>query len=79
MTLSTTLYNNRDFQENHATIQSQKQEQGLFNTLFSQEVCEILPGSSVSQHTDETWHEIPSIIMYLPGKCENKMQLFQKK
>lgn len=54
MTLSTTLYNNRDFQENHATIQSQKQEQGLFNTLFSQEVCEILPGSSVSQHTDET-------------------------
>lgn len=47
-------YNTRHFQESRATIQRQKQEQGLFKTLFSQEkVREDLSGLSVSQHTDE--------------------------
>lgn len=73
-------YNTRHFQESRATIQRQKQEQGLFKTLFSQEkVREDLSGLSVSQHTDEIWHEIPSTTMYLLRKCENKMQFFQKK
>lgn len=80
MTLSTTLRNTRCFQENWAAIQRQKQEQGLFKTLFSQEkVRENLSRSSVSQHTDEIWHEIQSIMMYLLRKCENQMQLFQNK
>ena len=80
MASSATSRNLNKFQEEWDTIQRQKQEEGLLKMLFSQEkICEDLSASAMSQHTDETWHEISNITMHLLGKWENKMQLFHKK